>query len=163
TTNVAWKADIPGKGWSSPSLFQNRLYLTTAVPLDGENAGGGQSLRALCVDAANGRIVWNVEIFQQAADAPSIHSKNSHASPTPLVEGGRVYVHFGHAGTACLDLTGKVIWKDTSHGYEPVHGNGGSPLLVEGLLVFGCDGADDPFVVALDAKTGEEKWKFARA
>jgi outer membrane protein assembly factor BamB len=162
TTNVAWKAEIPGKGWSSPSLFQNRLYLTTAVPLDDAQPAAGQSLRALCVDANNGRILWNVDIFQQSADAPGIHSKNSHASPTPLVEGNRIYVHFGHQGTACLDLEGNVIWKDTAHGYEPVHGNGGSPILVDGLLVFSCDGADDPFVVALDAKTGEEKWKFAR-
>jgi len=162
-TNVAWKAAIPGKGWSSPSLFQNRLYLTAAVPNQADEPDGARSLHTLCVDAASGRILWDAEIFRQDTDAPKIHTKNSHASPTPLVEGNRVYVHFGHAGTACLDLAGTILWKDTSHAYEPVHGNGGSPVLVEGLLIFSCDGADDPFVVALDARTGLEKWRFNRS
>jgi outer membrane protein assembly factor BamB len=160
STNVAWKAAIAGRGWSSPSLFQNRLYLTTAVPSETEKT---QSLRALCIDAANGKLLWEAEVFQQPADTPAIHDKNSHASPTPLVEGNRVYVHFGHAGTACLDLSGTILWKDTTHAYEPVHGNGGSPVLVEDLLIFSCDGADNPFVVALDARTGLEKWRFDRS
>ena len=163
TTNVAWKIEIPGKGWSSPSLFNNRLYLTTAVPVDPANADDEQSLRTLCVDATTGRIVWNVEVLKPNTKEVGIHAKNSHASPTPLVENGRIYVHFGHYGTACLDLAGKVIWKDITHSYEPVHGNGGSPVLVDGLLIFSCDGADEPFVVALDAKTGAEMWRFARS
>lgn len=162
TKNIAWKIEIPGKGWSSPSLFNNRLYLTTAVPVDPANPDDEQSLRTLCVDATTGRILWNVEVLKPNTKEVGIHAKNSHASPTPLVENGRIYVHFGHYGTACLDLAGKVIWKDTTHAYEPVHGNGGSPVLVDGLLIFSCDGADEPFVVALDAKTGAEKWRFAR-
>src|SRR5262245_18656372 len=85
TTNVAWKAEIPGKGWSSPSLFQNRLYLTTAVPRDEADPNGPQSLRALCIDAARGRILWNTEVFQYETAGPKIHSQNSHASPTPLI------------------------------------------------------------------------------
>jgi outer membrane protein assembly factor BamB len=162
TKNVAWKAEIPGRGWSSPSLVQNRLYLTTAVPVEAGSANGQLSLRTLCVDAATGRIVWNVEVFAEPADAPKIHSKNSHASPTPLVEKGRIYVHFGHQGTACLDLAGKLLWKNDKLKYPPVHGNGGSPVLEGGLLIFNCDGGSDPFVVALDAKTGDEKWRFSR-
>jgi outer membrane protein assembly factor BamB len=101
-------------------------------------------------------------LFQQPADAPKPHTKNSHASPTPLVENDRIYVHFGHAGTACLDRTGKTLWKNAEHGYEPVHGNGGSPVLVDGLLIFSCDGADDPYVVALDGMSGQERWRFQR-
>ena len=109
------------------------------------------------------RSVWNVEVFRQSRPhAPKIHNKNSHASPTPLVEGEPLYVHFGHQGTACLDLAGKVLWKNDRIKYAPVHGNGGSPVLVDGLLIFSCDGADDPFVVALDAATGEEAWRFER-
>jgi outer membrane protein assembly factor BamB len=163
TTNVAWKSEIPGKGWSSPSLFQDRIYLTTAVPADLADADGGAlSLRALAIDATSGRIVWNVEVLRQDAGAPKIHNKNSHASPTPLITDGRVYVHFGHQGTACLDLSGNVIWKNTEHRYEPVHGNGGSPVLIDGLLIFSCDGAENPYVVALDAATGAEQWRFAR-
>ena len=162
-TNVAWKTAIPGKGWSSPSLFRGRLYLTTAVPLDAGSASSSElSLRALAVDAANGQIMWNVEVFKQGAGAPKIQTKNSHASPTPLIEGNRLYVHFGHQGTACLDLAGNVVWKNTEHHYPPVHGNGGSPVLVDGLLVFSCDGADNPYVVALDAQSGKEVWRFDR-
>lgn len=164
STNVAWKTEIPGKGWSSPSLFQGRLYLTAAVPLESaESEKGPLTLRTLAVEAASGRILWNVEVFRQDVGAPKIHSKNSHASPTAIVEAGRIYVHFGHQGTACLDLSGKVVWKNESHRYAPVHGNGGSPLLVDGLLIFSCDGADEPYVVALDAATGAERWRFSRS
>jgi outer membrane protein assembly factor BamB len=162
TKNVAWKAEIPGRGWSSPSLFQNRLYLTTAVAVEAGSATGALSLRALCVDAATGRIAWNVEVFEEPADAPRIHTKNSHASPTPIALKNRIYVHFGHQGTACLDLTGKVLWRNNTLKYAPVHGNGGSPVLEGGLLIFSCDGASDPFVVALDATTGKERWRFDR-
>src|SRR5439155_4185025 len=70
TTNVAWQTEIPGKGWSSPSLHHNRLYVTTAVPIQDSDATGPQSLRAVCVDATTGRIVWNVEVLQQDAEAP---------------------------------------------------------------------------------------------
>lgn len=162
TTNVAWKAPIPGKGWSSPALFRDRLYLTTAVPAKEGSASGELSLRALCIDAAKGRILWNVAVFTQPADAPKIHTKNSHASPTPLVSGDRLYVHFGHQGTACLNLAGKVLWRNDKLKYPPVHGNGGSPVLVDGKLILSCDGGSDPFVVGLDAATGDEVWRFSR-
>jgi outer membrane protein assembly factor BamB len=157
-TSVVWKTAIPGKGWSSPVLSAGRVYLTTAVPL-GEDEAGELSLRALCVEAATGRMLWDEEVFRRPAS--KIHSKNSHASPTPLVHGNRVYVHFGHQGTACLDREGRVLWRAT-HRYEPVHGNGGSPVVVDGLLIFSCDGAEDPFVIALDAATGQPRWQFFR-
>src|SRR4029453_8652063 len=81
TTNVAWKTPIPGKGWSSPSLVRGRLYLTTAVPVEADSASSDLSLRALCVDAASGSILWDHEVFlEEAAQAPKIHTKNSHAS-----------------------------------------------------------------------------------
>jgi outer membrane protein assembly factor BamB len=163
TTNVAWKTEIPGKGWSSPVLAAGKLYVTTAVPQDpGSASGGDVSLRAMCLDAASGAVLWDQEVFRQPPDAPKIHTKNSHASPTPIVAGERLFVHFGHQGTACLDLAGQIVWKSTAHQYAPVHGNGGSPALVAGLLVFSCDGADDPYVVALDAATGQERWRFDR-
>jgi outer membrane protein assembly factor BamB len=157
--NVAWKQEILGKGWSSPVVSGGRVYLTTAVPGD----GGDQSLRALCLDAAKGNILWDTEVFlQDGAKAPNIHSKNSHASPTPLVRDGKLFVHFGHQGTACLDLDGKVLWRNTSLRYAPVHGNGGSPILVEDMLVFSCDGGDERFVVALNTADGSVRWKTPR-
>ncbi len=157
TKNVAWKQTIPGNGWSSPVVSGGRIYLTTAVA--GER-GAGQSLRALCLDAAAGSFLWNVQVF--ATQVSKGHQKNSQASPTPVVESGRLYVHFGHQGTACLDLTGKVLWRNTGLAYEPVHGNGGSPALVDNALIFSCDGAANPFVVALDKNTGRVQWKVNR-
>lgn len=158
TQNIAWKQEVPGKAWSSPALVKGRLYLTTAVVADEK-----LSQRALCLNAKDGQIVWNTEIFtQESASAPKIHGKNSHASPTPLVESGRVYVHFGHQGTACLDLDGKIVWKTQELAFPPVHGNGNSPVLVDGLLIFSCDGASSPFIAALDIKNGDVRWKFAR-
>ena len=160
TKNVAWKQVIPGQGWSSPVVRAGRIYLTTAVQNEG---GSGLSLRALALDAVSGRIVWNAEVFgPDMTKSTGIHRKNGHASPTPLLEGERLYVHFGNQGTACLDLGGKILWRNTSLAYPPVHGSGGSPVIVEGALVFSCDGASDPFVVALDKHTGAVLWKTSR-
>jgi len=162
THNVAWKQAIPGLGWSSPVLKDGRLYLTTAVSGSSE-ATAGQTLRALCLDEGSGKILWNVEVFgSESGKASQIHKKNSHASPTPLVVDGRVYVHFGHQGTACLDLDGRILWRNSSLDYPPLHGNGGSPILVGDLLVFSCDGLREPFIVALDKGTGKIRWKTTR-
>jgi outer membrane protein assembly factor BamB len=158
--NVVWKQPIPGSGWSSPVVVWGKVYLTTAEEVAGSD---DVSLRALCLDAKDGKALWNVEVFRQdAATAPAIHRKNSHASPTPLVADGRLFVHFGHQGTACLDLAGRVLWRNRDFRYDPVHGNGGSSVFVDGLLVFSTDGAAVRQVVALDATTGKLRWKTPR-
>jgi len=121
------------------------------------------SLRTLCVDSKSGALLWNTEVFLEVAEtAPGIHQKNSHASPTPIVEGDRLYVHFGHEGTACLDLEGSVLWRNAELRYPPVHGNGGSPTLWHELLIFSCDGGEAPFVAALNKQTGELVWRHER-
>jgi outer membrane protein assembly factor BamB len=159
---VVWKTEIPGEGWSSPVLYRDKLFLTAAVP-QGEEGAADYSLRVLAIDPNTGENLWNVEVFrQEAEDAPRIHRKNSHASPTPIAAGDRLYVHFGHQGTACLDLQGNVVWRQTSLSYRPVHGNGGSPILVDGRLVFSIDGAEQTKVVALDAETGQVAWQTDR-
>jgi len=159
--NIAWKKKIPGLGWSSPAVVEGRIYLTTATP--GTVSVSAQSLRALCLDAATGNTIWNQEVFKQSADAPRIQSKNSHASASPLVYAGKVYIHFGHQGSACLNAAdGKVIWTSRELHYAPVHGNGGSPVLVDGMLIFSCDGASDSLVAGLDAATGAVKWSKPR-
>ena len=155
--NVAWKTGIPGRGWSSPVVVAGKAYLTTAVPGEGK----ALSLRVLCLDAGTGKILWDQEVFQAKNDR--MHSKNSHASPTPLVADGRAYVHFGHLGTACLDTAGKILWRNRDLAWAPVHGTGGSPVLVDGLLVFSRDGASVRDLVALDAKDGKLKWKTSRS
>lgn len=158
TQNVVWKQPIPGKGWSSPIVLKGRIYLTTAVQRDKE-----LSLQALCLDAATGKQVWQTEVFRRdAAKWPRIHSKNSHASPTSVTDGKRLYVHFGHQGTACLDLDGNVVWRNTGLGYAPVHGNGGSPILVDDKLVFSIDGSDKQLVIALNRDDGKVAWKTDR-
>jgi outer membrane protein assembly factor BamB len=158
SSNIVWRADIPGRGWSSPVLHRGRLYVTSAVMSE----NGKPSLRALCLDAGGGKLLWNTEVFVHTGST-YIHNKNSHASPTPVVEGDRLFVHFGHQGTACLDLDGKVLWRNTTLKYSPVHGGGGSPILVDEALIFSCDGASDPFVAALNSKTGQVLWKTARS
>jgi outer membrane protein assembly factor BamB len=158
TENVAWQVPVPGAGWSSPVLAAGRLYFTTAVSAGDE---ANLSLRVLCLDAADGRTHWDTEVFTPTR-LGSRHGKNGFASPTPIARDGRLYVHFGHLGTACLDLAGKVLWRQADLGYSPVHGNGGSPALVGDRLIFSCDGAENPFVVALDAKSGKKLWQTVR-
>ncbi|HUG91895.1 MAG TPA: PQQ-binding-like beta-propeller repeat protein, partial [Planctomycetaceae bacterium] len=103
------------------------------------------------------------DVFHQdATSAHPIHAKNSHASPTPVTDGEHVWVHFGPQGTACLTTEGDVVWRNRTLRYDPRHGSGGSPVLVDGLLAFSCDGYDVQFVVALDQRTGEVRWKRDR-
>ena len=156
TKNVAWKIEVPGKSWSSPVVANGRIFLTSAV-----KEGAGLSLRALSFNAVDGRQAWSTVVFAPEAIA-SIHSKNSHASPTPFIEGDRVYVHFGHQGTAALTLDGKILWKTTEHAYKPIHGNGGSPVIFGDNLVFNADGDANPAIIALDKNTGKTVWKQAR-
>lgn len=157
TENIAWKTPTHS-GWSSPVVSNGRIYFTGA-----KNVENGVSLRVVCLDLPDGNVIWDVEAIRaEEGAAKTKHSKNGMASPTPIVRDGRVYAHFGHMGTAALDWAGKVLWKQTSIQYSPVHGNGGSPALVDGLLIFGCDGASNPFLIALDANTGEVKWKTPR-
>jgi outer membrane protein assembly factor BamB len=150
---------VPGSGWSSPIVVDGKVYLTSAI------AGGANdlSLSALCLSVKDGKKLWQQELFvENLAESPQIHRKNSHASPTPLIEGQRLFVHFGHMGTACLDLDGKVLWKNDTIRYAPVHGNGGSPILVDGKLIFSCDGSDQQFVIALDTTKGKVLWRTDR-
>ncbi len=153
--NVMWKVPVTGEGWSSPVVSEGRIWLTTAT-IDDE----GASLRALAFDARTGSELVNSEVFRMT-DARLLNFKNTHASPTPIVEGDRVYVHFGAAGTAALTSSGEIVWK-TRFPYISQHGNGGSPVLYQDLLILNCDGFDEAFVVAVDKNTGKVRWKTNR-
>ena len=158
THNVAWKISVPGLGWSSPAIADGKVFLTTAVP-----QGEGLSLRVLAVDATNGKISWDRE-FRGVAESPAIHTKNSHASPTPIIHDGSVFVHFGALGMARLAAAdGAVQWLNSELEYSPLHGSGGSPVLHDGRLFVACDGTSNPFVAAIDAKTGKVVWKTPRS
>lgn len=162
TSHIAWKAPIAGIGWSSPVVVGDRIFLTSALPVGGvEEPKADRSLHAMALDVATGKPVWDVEIF--TATSPRAHRKNSHASPTPIYEKGRLYVHFGHLGSACLDAaTGKTLWATQEFAYSPVHGAGSSPVLFEDVLIFSADAETDPKVIALDQNTGKQRWAFAR-
>ena len=129
--------------------------MTTAI-----EERGVATLRALAFDSQTGREVVNAEVFR-IGGARLTNIKNSHASPTPIIDGDRVYVHFGAFGTAALTNAGEILWK-TRFPYDSQHGNGGSPALHGDLLIISCDGSDTAFVIALDTKTGKTRWKTNR-
>ncbi len=152
--NIRWKTPVPGRGWSSPVVANGRVWLTTATD------EGTASLRLLAYDAITGEEVLNTEVFR-VDETASPNPKNSQASPTPIVDGDRVFVHFGVHGTAALTTSGTVLWS-THFPYVTQHGNGGSPLLHAGRLFLSIDGYDTAYVVALDAASGEEHWRTVR-
>ncbi|MCX7401062.1 MAG: PQQ-binding-like beta-propeller repeat protein [Planctomycetales bacterium] len=154
TENITWKVPVAGLGWSSPAIQGDQIWITTAID-------EGKKLHAIALDRATGKSLHDVTIFELAEPGP-VHSKNSHASPTPLIEGDRVYVHYGAHGTACLKTDGTVVWKTQDLKHDHRHGPGGSPVIFEDLLILNCDGSDIQFVVALDKNTGEIRWKKKR-
>ena len=154
--NVAWKVAVPGRGYSSPVISEGKIWLTTALEAEG-------SLRAVAFDLGSGKIVHDRELFRPETWQHR-HAENSHASPTPVVEPGRVYAHFGDYGTACLSTgSGEVIWRSRELRLQHEHGPGSSPILWRHLLIVNFDGIGDRFVAALDKATGELAWKAPRS
>ncbi len=155
TENVTWKTPVPGRGWSSPVVAGGRIWLTTALT----DTAAGSSLRLLSYDVRTGDNNLDVQVF--GSDATwLLNPKNSFASPTPVLDpdGEHVYVHFGATGTAAVSTAGDVLWR-TRFPYTSQHGNGGSPILHDGRLVVSIDGYDTAYLVAVDARTGEERWR----
>lgn len=153
--NVVWKVPVPGRGWSSPVVSGSRVWVTTATTVERET-----SLRLMAFEVGDGRQALDVEVFRFRGTELQ-NAKNSHASPTPIVEGDRVYVHFGARGTAAVSTSGTILWKARLD-YESQHGNGGSPELAGDLLILNCDGFDQAFVAALDKMTGKVRWRRER-
>lgn len=152
TKNVKWKVALPGKGWSSPAIQGERIWLTTEAD---------KALRLLCVNRNTGALLHNIELFRLKS-AGALHAKNSLASPTPILEGDKVYVHFGAHGTACLTQAGEIVWKTKLDYDNGQHGPGGSPVLYDDLLIVNCDGQSTQYVVALDKATGKQRWRKNR-
>lgn len=170
TNNVAWKTALPGRGRSSPVLLGDRLWLTTALERgvrrtrigpDDMQTAEHVTLKALCLDRASGKILWDVTLFDVDQPDP-VHWLNSWATPTPAVEPGRLYCDFGTFGTACLDAaTGEVVWKRRLPLDHQV-GPGSSPVIYQNLLVLVRDGRDAQYVTALDKATGRTAWQTDR-
>ena len=153
--NVKWKMPVPGKGFSSPVIFNNQIWMTSA-----ENEG--KSLHAICLDKDNGKLIHNIKVIS-IDDAGPRHRLNGYASPTPVIDQKHVFVHFGPRGTACLNKKGEVIWKNTDFNYNVIQGGASSPVLHNDLLFLTCDGIDFQFLVALEKQTGKVKWKQERS
>ena len=154
--NIEWKTAIHDRGWSSPVVWGNQVWLTTATE-------DGRELFAVCVDAVTGQVTHDLKLFD-VADPQFCHKFNSYASPTPVIEEGRVYVTFGSPGTACLDTqTGKKLWERRDLDCNHYRGAGSSPILHGNLLIMNFDGSDHQFVIALDKDTGQTVWRTERS
>lgn len=157
TENVKWKTEIPHRGWSTPVVMDNQVWLTTAT-LDGHEFYG------LCVDAETGAIRLNEKLFTCENPEPLGNNVNCYATPSPVIEKDRVYLHFGRYGTACLDTKSlKVVWKREDLKCRHYRGPASSPILFENLLILTMDGVDVQYVIALDKQTGKTVWKTDRS
>jgi outer membrane protein assembly factor BamB len=156
TENVAWKTPIHGRGWSSPVIWGEQIWLTTATP-------DGKKMAAIAVGREDGRILRDTVLFEVESPAP-IHVLNSYASPTPVIEEGRVYLSFGSYGTAALDTrSGETVWARRDLPCDHFRGPGSSPILFGGLFILHFDGFDHQYVVALDKETGRTVWRTDRS
>ena len=155
TDKVLWKTPVHGKAWSSPVVWDHQIWMTTAAKDGGE-------LGAVCVDAESGKIIHDVVVFK--IDKPQFcHPMNSYGTPTPVIEKGLLYVHFGRYGTACLDpATAKTLWTRQDVLCDHFRGPASSPILADGLLFLTFDGVDVQFLVALDKASGKTVWKRDR-
>lgn len=153
--NITWKTSVEGRGWSSPVVFKNQVWVTTAS-LD------GKEMFAVCTDFNTGKNLFNVKVFEPDTVYRK-NSINSYATPTPCIEKDYVYVHFGRYGTACLSTgTGQVIWSRTDLQCEHVQGPGSSLMLYKDKLIVHLEGSDIQYIVALDKTTGETIWRTDR-
>ena len=156
--NVAWKTTIHDRGWSSPVISGGQIWMTTAT-------ADGHKLFAICVDKNTGRIVHDRHLFD--VETPQkITAENTYATPTPVIEKERVFVHFGTYGTACLDTkTGDTIWtrRDLKCDHEANAGPASSPTLIGDNVVIHVDGRDVQYIIALNKETGKTSWKTPRS
>ena len=165
--NIAWKREIPGASWSSPIVWEDRVFVTTA-------AEGGESCHVLCIDRKSGQIVWDKEVFRQALKRKE--GRNTYATPTPATDGKRVYACFGDGSFVALNFDGQIAWTNRAYKFYGQHGLGTSPILHGDLLMMARDGSseggdsklgwqkpwDQSYILALDTQSGQERWKGKR-
>lgn len=177
-TNVAWRSEVPGRGWSSPIVWGDRVFVTTAVSEGAEEAPkkglyfGGERpqppaqrhhWQVLCLDWNSGKTLWTTEVHAAPPQTPH-HVKNTYASETPVTDGERVYAYFGSLGVFCLDIAGKVVWSRLFPPHKMAHGWGtaASPVLSGDRLFVVNDNEEESFLAAFDKRTGTELWRVRR-
>jgi len=167
TSNIRWKAPIPGEGWSSPIVFGNRLFVTTALD-------GGSSLHLICLDRPTGKAIWDKELTRQKAGHKQ--SNNSYATPTPATDGTRIYVPACDGRILAVSMEGKVEWINSDFDYYSEHGLAVSPVLYEDLVIVPFDWSGPPpdtklgwqvpwdkaVILAVDKNAGRTRWKGSR-
>jgi outer membrane protein assembly factor BamB len=155
TENVVWKTAIHDLGHSTPVVWGDQIWMTTATE-------DGSVQYAVCADLNSGEIVYDIELFKN--EKPQrLHPNNSYATPSAAIEEGRVYVHFGTFGTAAIDsATGEVLWRRTDLNCDHMQGPVSSPILYEDLIILDLEGVDKQFMAALDKQTGETVWLYHR-
>ena len=164
--NIVWKTSIPGKGWSSPIVFEDRIFLTTATE-------DGVACRVICINRADGSVSWNKEVHRQQTGP--MRKQNSYATPTPVTDGKQVYVVFYDGTVTAVDFSGEIIWKNSEVNFFSLHGLGASPIVADGLLIMPFDGSSpdeqkvgwkqpwkEAVILALDTKDGSVRWKGRR-
>ncbi|MFM9962051.1 MAG: PQQ-binding-like beta-propeller repeat protein [Planctomycetaceae bacterium] len=164
---IVWKTPIPGRAWSSPVVWGNQIWLTNAPDIQGNTKERVKldkpiDLSAVCVDLETGKVIHNRKLFE-VSELQITHPTNTFASPTAFIEEGRVYIHFGSYGTACLDTkTGDTIWKRSDLECDHFRGPGSSPVVHGDLLYLTFDGYDLQYIAALNKQTGKTVWKKDR-
>ena len=167
TENIVWKIEIPGQSWSSPIVWNDRVFVTTATE-------GGAGCHVVSIDRTRGKIIWDKTVFKQALRRKE--GRNTYATPTPATDGERIYACFGDGSFVALRFDGEIAWINRDYKFYGQHGLGSSPILQDGLLIMARDGSnegddkslgwqkpwDQSYVVALDAATGKERWKGMR-
>ena len=178
TENVAWKTDIPGRGWSSPIVWGERVFITSVInageseaPKKGLYFGGDRptppdsehTWAVFCLALSSGEVLWRKDVHQGKPET-SIHLKNSFASETPVTDGENVYVYFGNVGVFCSDFDGRLVWEKRLEPHQTRLGWGtaSSPVLHEDRLYLVNDNDEESYLLALDKKSGEEVWRTAR-
>ncbi len=155
TSNVVWKTAIRGVAWSSPVIFGTQIWTSSATQ-------DGKDMFAVCTDFNSGKILKEISLFRPDT-VQHIHPTNSYATPTPCIEDGFVYVHFGTYGTACVDTKSfAIVWTRTDLNCEHMQGAASSPVLYKDLLILHIEGTDVQYVIALDKRTGKTVWKTER-
>jgi outer membrane protein assembly factor BamB len=157
TENITWKTEIPHRGWSTPVVMGDQVWITTATT-------DGHEFYGVCVDAKSGKVLFNEKLFSCEKPEPLGNNVNCYAAPSPAVEAGRAFLHFGCYGTACIDTANfKTLWQRTDLPCRHYRGPASSIVLYEDLVILTFDGVDLQYVVALDHNTGKTVWKTDRS
>jgi outer membrane protein assembly factor BamB len=155
TSHILWKTEIRGVAWSSPVVYGDQVWTSSATQ-------NGEEMFAVCTDFNSGKILKELMLFKPDS-VQHIHPTNSYATPTPCIEDGFVYVHFGTYGTACVDTRSfEIIWTRTDLNCDHMQGAASSPVIYKNLLILHIEGTDVQYLIALDKRSGKTVWKTER-